>query len=238
MHDSNLVLSCAAVRRIDELAIKSLGMPGLVLMENAGRGIAELLLREGPCQRVLIGCGPGNNGGDGFVIARHLDNAGIAVDVVLACNAARLSSDASQNLAWLQQTTVRVHRPTRNEQGVEQLTIPTDRTGFDWVVDALLGTGSHGVPRGLIADCLEILKGTAGRKLAVDLPSGLDATTGLAAPSTFRADVTATLVARKPGLLAPSAAAWVGRIEVLGIGIPSRLLQTIVRDECTPLTEA
>jgi NAD(P)H-hydrate epimerase len=215
------ILSCEQVREIDRMAIDELQMPGLVLMENAGRGIVDVLREEGVRGPVLIACGPGNNGGDGFVIARHLDLLDVPVHVVLACDPARLRGDAADNFRWLQATQVTVHRidPTG------ALRLPSPPIAFDWVVDALLGTGVRGAPRAPLDQLIRQLNQLPARRLAVDLPSGLDGETGGAAPTTFRADVTGTLVAAKPGLVDATAAPYVGRLVVLDIGVPRGILQ-------------
>jgi NAD(P)H-hydrate epimerase len=228
----HLVLSCEQVRQIDRVAIDELNMPGLVLMENAGRGIALLMQREGLAGRVLIACGPGNNGGDGFVVARHLDLGNVEVHVALACDPGRLSGDAAANFAWLGETGVQIHRVDQEWPAALEWV----DTSCDWVVDALLGTGVRGAPRAPLDRVIERLNQIPARHLAVDIPSGLDAESGEAARTTFRADLTATMVAAKPGLLAPAAAPYVGRLEVLEIGVPLRVLQRFgLRPDCGAL---
>jgi NAD(P)H-hydrate epimerase len=217
----HLVLSCEQVRQIDRMAIDELKMPGLVLMENAGSEIAQLMKREGLGRRVLIACGPGNNGGDGYVVARHLDLCNVEVHVALACDPQRLSGDAGANFAWLSATGVQVHRVDQQWPAALEWV----DTSCDWVVDALLGTGVRGAPRSPLDRVIERLNQISARHLAVDIPSGLDGESGEAARTTFRADVTATLVAAKPGLVAAGAVPYVGRLEVLEIGVPRRILQ-------------
>src|SRR5262249_23110415 len=133
-------LSRAAVRDLDRRAIHEYGVPGVVLMENAGRGAAELLVRLNPeGQRVLILCGPGNNGGDGFVMARHLQNRGLAVDVLLSDEVERLSADARVNAVIWQHSaalwTASADRPF--DADLRRLI----DGATDWIVDALFGTG-------------------------------------------------------------------------------------------------
>jgi NAD(P)H-hydrate epimerase len=220
--DHSTILTCQQVRELDRAAIEELGMPGLVLMENAGRGLVDLMARHGIAGPVLIACGPGNNGGDGLVMARHLDLMGIEVHVLLAAPPAALRGDAADNLRWLRASSVAWHSP--DEDWTARWSAPGHH--LDWVVDALLGTGARGAPRGGLADIIQQLNDIpAARRLAVDIPSGLDGDTGQAAATTFRADITGTFVAVKPGLIAPPAASYVGRIEVVSIGVPRGLLQ-------------
>ena len=193
------VLTRDEVRQLDRAAIDQLGMSGLVLMENAGRGAADTLCRLGALKRVVIVCGKGNNAGDGFVIARHLDLQGISVQVVLCCDASELRGDALANFRLLPHTRAEV---------VSMLEI--DRLDSlqpsDWVVDALLGTGATGEPRPPFDRAIKAMNGCEARKLAIDISSGLDADTGLPSKVTFRANYTSTFVAAKPGLLTSAGA--------------------------------
>ena len=227
------ILPCRAVRELDRIAIEELGMPGLVLMENAGRNIAELILQGGPCRHVLIACGRGNNGGDGLVVARHLDLQNVQVDVLLTAPPESLSPDAAANLNWLAASRVRIHRwPAKDTPTLAALFDELPHA-FDWVVDALLGTGTRGEPRPPLAELIEQLNAVSARKLAVDVPSGLDADTGQSSATTFRADVTATLAAKKPGLVAESAREYVGQLEVLSIGVPIGLYARVQQPPTT-----
>jgi NAD(P)H-hydrate epimerase len=216
-------LTRAEVREVDRLAIEEYGLPGILLMENAGAGAARLLESlqiEGP---VAIACGPGNNGGDGFVIARHLDAAGHAVRLVLACEPDRYRGDAAVNLRVAERSGLTI-----------EILADAGLTAWEralsaaaWVVDALLGTGAVGPPRGSVAAAIAAVtaaRGAGARVLAVDLPSGLDCDTGTAPGACVRADVTATFVAAKAGFDRPGAAALTGAVHVLGIGVPRDLL--------------
>ena len=211
------------VREIDRQAIEDYGLPGIVLMENAGRGAAELLHQLAPQATVAIVCGKGNNAGDGFVIARHLENLGQPVRLLLACDPAALRGDAA--IAW--------HVAEKAGIPVARLSDATPAeweralAGADWIIDALLGTGVTGAPRGAIATAIEAVNAAArgGAKVfAVDLPSGLDCDTGQAPGPCVQADVTATFVARKVGFEASAAVPLLGAVHVVGIGAPRALL--------------
>jgi NAD(P)H-hydrate epimerase len=214
------------VREIDRRAIEEFGLPGIVLMENAGRGAAELLHALAPGATVAIVCGRGNNAGDGFVIARHLENLGHAVRLLLAGAPAELRGDAA--IAW--RVAEQAGIPTTLLATASAADWERALAGADWIVDALLGTGATGAPRGAIATAIEAVNAAGGRGakvFAVDLPSGLDCDTGQPLGPCVRADVTATFVARKVGFDAPTAAALLGAVYVIGIGAPRTLLDTI-----------
>lgn len=218
-------LSRTQLREVDRRAIDEYGLPGLVLMENAGHGAALWLEQLGIRGRVAICCGKGNNAGDGFVIARHLENRGHRVDVLLCVEPDGLTGDAAVNLRVLQRagTPLRVLTGERGR--------PQDWTaalaGADWIVDALLGTGLSGLVRPPFSTVINAINGCGVKVLAVDLPSGLDCETGLPLGTAVRARYTATFVARKRGFEAPAAAEYVGRVEVIDIGAPRKLVQEI-----------
>jgi len=218
-------LTCQQIRALDKLAIEQVGIPGIVLMENAGRGIAEFVygaLVNPQADRVTILCGPGNNGGDGFVVARHLHNAGVPVDVVLAVPPEKSTGDAGTNLAILQRMKVDLIRAYEPD-GLDVAKEAVRRSRA--IIDALLGTGSTGSPRGVMAALIELANATPqARRIAIDLPSGLDAERGEIHEPCFRADATVTMVAPKAGFLTPPGRAVVGRIVVVDIGVPRELI--------------
>jgi NAD(P)H-hydrate epimerase len=204
------------------------GISGLVLMENAGRGVADRLTSLGISGPVAICCGKGNNAGDGFVIARHLDLRGYAVRVLLCGDAGDLQGDAAENFRIIQ----------RSELPIHSFASPHDSTrwerilaGTSWIVDALLGTGSHGEPRPPLDAVIDQINACAAPKLAVDLPSGLDCDTGLPARHTIRAQHTCTFAAMKPGFLVPGVELYTGQVQVVDIGVPRRLLEEMLGPE-------
>lgn len=219
-------LSCDQVREIDRRAIQQLGMSGLVLMENAGRGVVDTLWELGIDGPVLIFCGGGNNGGDGFVIARHLDARLKSVKIVLCADPEKLHGDAAENFRLLTATHVPI-QTLGSESGTSPL--PGDLASADWIVDALLGTGSRGPPRPPIDGVIDQLNRADVKRLAVDMPSGLDCDTGQPSASTFRAQHTCTFVAPKTGLVVPGAQPYVGHLHVLDIGVPRMLVQEIAQ---------
>lgn len=222
----SIVLTREQVRRVDRLAMERYTISGLVMMENAGRHAAEIILDEfGPGGRVLICCGAGNNGGDGCVIARHLHNAGCQVRLFLAGDGARMSADMEANFRIVQAMGL-----VWKAESAEPTTV-ADTIGKDEVVvDALLGTGFHGEVRSPIAELIEAVNTSVKRAtVAVDVPSGLDCDTGIPAQATICADLTVTFVAEKPGFSADAAAPYIGRVAVADIGVPRELVADILR---------
>jgi NAD(P)H-hydrate epimerase len=219
-------LATREVRELDRVAIEEFGVAGVVLMENAGAGAAALLGRLAAAGPVAIACGRGNNGGDGFVIARHLDAAGHPVRLLLAATPEAYAGDAAINLRICQRSGL----PLACLADADEAAWCRELGGADWIVDALLGTGAVGPPRGGVAAAIAAINRRRAaddrvRVLAVDLPSGLDADTGAAAGPCVRADVTATFVAEKRGFANPQAAEFTGPVHVLGIGAPAAVLR-------------
>ena len=214
-------LSRAEVRGIDVRAADELGLPTLVLMENAGRGAAAWLRDrvEAP-SAVLVVCGPGNNGGDGGVVARHLDAWGYRVRVVWFARPEELRGDAAVQWHVLDRSGID-QESQEGEATAESLRLAE----ADWVVDALLGTGLSRPVEGHLAAAIEALNRSRKPILALDLPSGLDADTGRPLGVAVRAEATATFVAPKLGFDAPGAAAYTGEVVVIDIGVPGRILE-------------
>ncbi|HWB00167.1 MAG TPA: NAD(P)H-hydrate epimerase [Pirellulales bacterium] len=204
-------------RAIDERAVREFGMPSLLLMENAGRGTVDVMLRLELPGPFAVCCGVGNNGGDGFVIARHLDLRGQVVRVFVWGDLTKMSPDAATNLAILERTGIDIepfgsrHDADRLRRGLE---------GAGCAVDALLGTGARGNPRPPLDAVIRQLNAAHCAKVAVDLPSGLDCDTGLPGDPTFVADHTVTFVDRKVGFDAPGATTFTGLVHVTDIGAP------------------
>ncbi len=206
-------LTRSQVRDLDRRATEEYGIPGVVLMENAGRGCAELLMRLNPEKRpTVILCGPGNNGGDGFVMARHLDNAGWPVCVSVSETRSETTSEARANRIVAEKC---------------DLLIPP-RCGAIapdcWIVDALFGTGlSRGI--GSPYDTVIAAYNTCEHSiLAIDIPSGLDCDTGEPLGPCVKATHTATFVAPKRGFLNPASREWTGEVHVIDIGAPRKLV--------------
>lgn len=247
-------LSRAEVRRLDVQAASELALPTSILMENAGRGaagwLAELVgavspggggrllsapvwavvsdVPRGPAlPRVVILCGPGNNGGDGGVVARHLDAWGFPVSVIWLACADQLRGDAA--LQW----------SILSKSGVDQSawldSYPADSDlnlgalsailkGADWLVDGLLGTGLSRPVEGPLRSVIEAINHSGKPVFALDLPSGIDADEGRPLGVAVRAVATATFVALKLGFGVPGAVDYTGEVAIIDIGLPRYLL--------------
>jgi NAD(P)H-hydrate epimerase len=214
-------LSRAEARALDRRVIDEAGVPGVVLMENAGRGAAELLSGLGVRGPVAVCCGPGNNGGDGFVIARWLDNAGADVRVLLFGRPDKLGGDA----AVMYRILAHSGPPIEVYDGaVDEARLRGALAGADWAVDALFGSGLQGPVRPPFDAVIAAINGSGARVLAVDIPSGLDADTGAPMGPTVRALHTATIAAPKKGFAAAQAQPFLGQVHVIDMGMPRRML--------------
>ncbi len=220
------ILTAEKMRRVDARAIGEHGIPGLVLMESAGRGVAEALAEEIPdlvSRQVVVFCGKGNNGGDGLVASRYLRRLGASVRVLLLARGADLVGDAAASLGRAREEGLGVE-----EFGGEGAWPPTplDLDRETIVVDALLGTGVTGGARGLIARAIDTINASPATIVAIDLPSGADADSGRLAGPTVRAHRTLTLCRPKPCLVLEPAASHAGPWRVLDIGIPEEAVAT------------
>jgi NAD(P)H-hydrate epimerase len=217
-----LVLDAAAMRRLDQLTMQSGASSGVELMERAGAGVARAMERRyGPLLglRVLVLCGGGNNGGDGFVAARHLRARGARPDVVLLAKREQVKGDARAHLERLEAEAGAV-RVALSEADV--IAAVGARDGWDFALDALLGTGSRGEPEGLMAagvEQLRLLDERGTRVVAVDLPTGVSSDNGAIARRAVRADLTVTFGATKIGHVLYPGAAFAGTLEVVDIGL-------------------
>lgn len=229
-------LSRSQFREIDRRAIEDYGIPGVVLMENAGRGAAAIIAKlcvESPShdaadRPVAIVCGRGNNGGDGYVIARHLHNMGRAVLLFLAAPMDSLTGDAAMNANIARRMGLTCHAIDAIE-AVERHCDDLHEAFI--IVDALLGTGFSGAMRAPFDAIIHAMNAAPrATRCAIDVPSGLDCDTGAPSPATFRADHTITFVAPKIGFAAPSAAEYVGMLHVADIGAPIELIAMVAQE--------
>ncbi|MFA5863989.1 MAG: NAD(P)H-hydrate epimerase [Phycisphaerae bacterium] len=213
-----LTLTCEQIRRIDQLAVEQYAMPSILLMENAGLNAAHFIMAEFldlTDRSVVIFCGPGNNGGDGFVIARHLHNSFWHVKIILAAPAEKLKGDALTNYTVVSRMGIPISDPDSADRLIER---------SDVLVDALLGTGFQGEPRPPIDQLIRKINASGKPVIAVDVPSGLDCFTGTPAQNTVRAHITITFAAAKNVFFLPPAIEYVGKLHLADIGIPKELL--------------
>jgi NAD(P)H-hydrate epimerase len=217
-------LTRAQVREVDRRAIEEYGIPGIVLMENAARAVADVALKmvaNGRRRGVAIVCGPGNNGGDGFAVARHLHIAGWHVDLVLA-NTSEYAGDAGVN--------VRVARAMRlPETSMYDAEDVVNMHAADLVVDALFGTGLSRPPESDHRHLIELIDECGLPVLAVDLPSGMNCDTGEPMGACVKATRTVTFVAEKAGFANPASKQYTGEVTIGDIGCPRELIEEVAK---------
>ncbi len=223
-----LVMSRDEVRGFDFWAIDEMGLAGVVLMENAGRGCAEVVLQrlgEGERREVCIFCGTGNNGGDGYVIGRHLVNNGVGVRFVICGDAGKVKGDALLNLRVVELMGLPVEHLDLSAGELPQR-VGALVDGCDMVVDAIFGTGLSGELRDEYVGLISCINAQKKRIVAVDIPSGLDCDTGLPMPVCIEAEATVTFAAVKRGFVdcADSGQAT-GDVYVASIGIEPREME-------------
>ncbi len=219
------VVTAREMREIDRRCTDEFGIPSLLLMELAGLGVVREMERAFPevgRRRVAVLCGKGNNGGDGFVIARHLANRGAAVQAFLFARGEDLAGDARVNFDMAS----RMGLPVRPILGADDRAALADGIArADVLVDALLGTGAAGAPHGPVAEAIEAMNASGKPVVAVDVPSGLGADAPAPAGPCVRAVLTCTMALPKPSLLLYPGAAFAGEVRVVDIGAPRPLLE-------------
>lgn len=223
------LVTSETMRAIDRECIENRGIAGLTLMENAGAGTVEFMERAigDLCEKTfVVVCGKGNNGGDGLVIARELAARGAGVRTYLVGRRDEVSGDARVNLDRYGSESV---FEVADESDARRMS--EDLASGDAVIDALFGTGFEGVPRGLAGDVIERMALCGRPVLAVDVPSGLNATTGKAEGQCARATWTCTMALPKRGFFVFPGRGYVGRVHVVDIGVPAEAIEAVgVRD--------
>ena len=227
------ILLADEMRALDRAAEEEIGIPGLVLMENAGRAVADAAEKMlGSCchKRIVIFAGKGNNGGDGSGAGRWLNNRGAEVTLVLACTAEELSGSAADELQYYVACGAAVLEVTDADDNLQFAEIENLLIGADLVIDGLLGTGFTGKMRSLfgrLCRCINQIKekNPNCRVLAIDIPTGVNADTGAADKDAVRADCTVTMALPKLGLYLYPGADCAGELQVADIGMPASLLK-------------
>lgn len=235
------IFTRAGIRELDRAALEELGIPGVVLMENAAialaQGALDLIAARG-LSRVAIVCGHGNNGGDGFALARHLANRGHNPLIIATAPIDRLQADAGINARIAERMELRIIDPilALAPQAALEIVLedgpiaPTDEEARRiLIIDALLGTGADrpvAAPMDRLVNWINGMRRRGSTVLAVDIPTGLDADTGLPLGGPcVHADVTVTLAGIKKGFLHPDARRHTGEVIVGDIGVPPALLR-------------
>jgi len=226
------LVKASEMQEMDRLAIQELGIPGAVLMENAARGASRIFLEhfDPPGgSNVVILCGRGNNGGDGYVMARYLLQAGLKIEVIVLSEFGRISGDALTNLEIIREMGLNiVEAPGTDEWSglVETL------RGCDFIIDGILGTGLNSVVKGLYGQVIEDINVSGKPVMAIDIPSGLNADNGQVMGVAVDADLTVTFGFPKLGQVVFPGIELVGRLARVDIGIPDTVadrLPTVFR---------
>ena len=209
------LLTIKTARAIDRKAREKFGISTLVLMENAGSAVAREIVKS--CKgkkKIAIFCGKGNNGGDGLVAARHLLAQGINPDIFLAGKLLEVRNEAKTNLEVLLNLKRKVIEV--NEINVDKINIAK----YGLIIDALLGVGLTGQVRASYSELIRLINSSKAYIVSVDIPSGLDATTGEILGCCVKADKTITFIAKKRGMVIGDGPKYCGKIIVVNLGIP------------------
>ena len=217
------IVTSSEMREIDRRSIEEVGIPGLILMENAGLGVVQVIetyFEEIIDASIMILCGRGNNGGDGMVVARHLFNRGFHVDVFLVGEKNKLKGDAKANLKIL------------DGYGIDVIELQKIQTlkkvkNTDMIVDALLGTGVTGEVKGLIGDVIQWVNRSFQSVLSIDMPSGLHSDTGQFKGVCIQADHTVTMGEMKRGLVLSPGRELAGEVTIVDIGVPDFVAESV-----------
>jgi len=219
------VATAEQMQEIDRKAIETYRIPGIVLMENAGRGATEVISNAFPNlqkKKVAIIAGKGNNGGDGFVIARHLLNQGCSAKVFLLADPKALRGDAETNFHIFLRMKGEII-PVPSSKDYQK--IKKDLEKFDLLIDGIFGTGLDAEVRGYYREVIDHINTLQKPIVAIDIPSGLDANTGKPLGTAIRASLTVTFGVPKVGHLISPGLDYVGMVKVIDIGIPRRLVE-------------
>ena len=224
------ILNAAQMRNIDRRATERFGVPSIVLMENAALAVVDAVFAHYPdCDRVAVFCGTGQNGGDGFAIARHLENRGVVPIILLIGDRSRLAGDALTNFTICERIGLPLYE-VRQAADVDD--VMAHAADADVIVDAIFGTGLDRAPEGMYADVIRAIAELRLPVVAVDLPSGANASSAEPFDPCVQAEVTVTFAAPKMCHLFQPAAVQCGEVIVADIGIPHAALD----DENVPLS--
>ncbi|MDP2928175.1 MAG: NAD(P)H-hydrate epimerase [Candidatus Omnitrophota bacterium] len=218
MKKNERFLTAPQANDLDKKAQVKFGISGLILMENAGRAVMEEALKilKSSHGKVAVFCGMGNNGGDGFCAARHLLTEGFKPDVYLAGKITDVENEAKINLSILLRLKQKI-----TEIEPRNLGLLKKRIGkFSLIIDALLGVGARGEIRPVYQKVIDIINASGIYVLSVDIPSGLDATTGKVLGRCIKADKTVTFVCKKRGMVYGEGRKHCGKVSVRTIGAP------------------
>jgi NAD(P)H-hydrate epimerase len=216
-------ITAEEMKKVDKTAIDEFGIPSLILMENAGRGAADIAYNMllDKKNKVVCVCGKGNNGGDGFVCARHLINKGINIVIFLTCKRDQLKGDAKINFYILEKMDASVYELAKKD---DFKNLENEIINSELVIDAIFGIGISGEIKKPYSTIIKTINDNKNKTLALDIPSGLEATKGVSLGSCIKADRTATFAVIKAGLVKNQGPKFSREISVVDISIPKQLL--------------
>ncbi|MDI6765357.1 MAG: NAD(P)H-hydrate dehydratase [Bacteroidota bacterium] len=221
------VVTSAEMQACDHYAIDTLKIPGLILMENAGSGVVEMIEKHFGSmagKTVVIVCGKGNNGGDGYVVARHLFNRGAKVIVLLLWKPSEQKGDAKINFESIQKISSKFNK----DEMLQIKELKSSRTlrllpKPDIIIDAIFGTGFSGEVRESYQSVIEWINISHAKKVSIDMPSGVNADNGEVNNVAIKADLTVTMALKKVGLITGEGMSYAGKVEVVDISMPSEI---------------
>ncbi len=215
------------MKNIDNCAQQEFAIPGLILMENAGLRAADIILKKIPanCKKtVLVCCGPGNNGGDGFVVARHLLNNNVRVKILLLINRDKIRGDACTNFNILLRMKADIIDITSPDY-LKKAQLATSQTVL--IVDAIFGIGLNKKVKGVFKEVITIINKSKTQVMALDIPSGLCATTGKVLGVCVTAQSTVTFGVAKAGFFLESGKRKSGKLIIANISFPQILIRSL-----------
>jgi NAD(P)H-hydrate epimerase len=221
------LVKASEIQEMDRLTIQELGIPGMVLMENAARGVVRMFLdhfNPSDGSHVVLICGPGNNGGDGYVVARYLHERGLKTTVMILSALKKIKGDAFTNLEVIKQMDLEILEIPGKDAWIKCRPFIES---CDYIVDGLLGTGLNSPVRGFYAQVIEEINASACPVTSIDIPSGLNADTGQIMGKAIHADLTVTFGFPKIGQLIFPGAELVGRLTNIDIGIPEAIAERV-----------
>lgn len=221
------LVTASEMKEMDRLTIQEMGIPGMVLMENAARGAVRVFLehfRPSPGARITILCGKGNNGGDGYVMARYLHNRGLNVIVIVLGESDRISGDAHTNLEIIKNINLEIIEAVNIERWASVSKLLDDS---DYIIDGILGTGLDSDVRDYYGQVLNDINESGKAVMAIDIPSGINADNGQIMGTALKADLTVTFGFPKTGQLTYPGAELTGRLIRIDIGIPNIIADRI-----------
>ncbi len=223
-----LLVNACEMQAADRTTIEKLGIPGLILMENAGRGVFENILRRLKAdlyKGTIVIAGPGNNGGDGFVVARYLYLHNFPVRCIVLSEREKFKGDALTNLNIIEKLGIKIDYITSSLDNIDlKKLMNLNALNCGVIVDAIFGTGLKREVKGRFKEIIEFINNTCAKIISVDISSGLSSDNGLLMGCAVKADMTVTMAAPKVGHVVYPGSVYTGRLEVVDIGIPQKVL--------------